>query len=190
MFVWGCPCLRTGVDHVIGLQAILGNSPPRRRSRRCTNCHWPDRCPGSGSLVELTRPGPICLAGLPHAWLLDRGDLATDRPNKACEFTGDGSDGHGLELSFAGEPAEAGAQPALRLPGDGADPGGRRRHFGLLVLADPGRVLIAPGALHEDAAGPPVAGFGDRTAPDRIAGRVFRRHQAEISHHLARALKA
>ena len=33
-------------------------------------------------------------------------------------------------------------------------------------------MLVAPGALHQDAARPPVAGLGDRAALDRVAGRT------------------
>ncbi len=170
MFVCGCPCLRAGIDLTTGLKAIPGNSPPRPRSRRCTRLCLPDRCPGGGSLVLIGWFGvlesPVLAGGGANG-----GDLAADGPDEAGEFAGDRGDGDGLELSSPGQRPVARAQPALRLPGDVADSLRRRRDLGLFVFAHPRRMLIAPGALHQDAAGAAVAGLGDRAALDGVAGR-------------------
>ena len=49
----------------------------------------------------------------------------------------------------------------------------RRIDLRLLGLSDPRRMLIAPRALHQHAAGTTVAGFGDRSALDGVAGRML-----------------
>ncbi len=56
----------------------------------------------------------------------------------------------------------------------------------LLGLPDPRGMLIAPRALHQHAPGPPVTGFGDRSALDAVAGGILRRHEPEIGHQLGR----
>src|ERR1700676_4909604 len=99
MFVRGCPCLRTGVDLATGLQAILGNSPPRLRSRRCTSSVFAGplprrRLPGFDRAVWLFER--FCLAGRDTT----RGDLPADRPDEAGELTGDRGDGDGLALAL------------------------------------------------------------------------------------------
>ena len=71
-------------------------------------------------------------------------DMPGDRPDKARQFTGNRSGDDIGRLASAGEPAIAGAQPQLRLPGDLAD------RLGLALLpeqqfaADPGREAAGP----------------------------------------------
>src|SRR6266446_6480608 len=144
------------------------------------------RLPENGSNLPSCFSSPSLLPGRP----LSRGDFATDGPDEAGAFTGDRGDGDGLELAAANQRPVALVQSALRLPGDLAN---RRRggvNLVLLVRAHPRRMLIAPGAFHQHAARTPVTGLGDRTAPDGIASRILRRHQAEIAHQLVRRSEA
>ena len=60
---------------------------------------------------------------------------------------------------------------------------------GQLLPADARRMAIAPGALHQNAPCPTVAGLGDAAAPDPVAGGMLARHQAQLGHQLARAGK-
>ena len=69
-----------------------------------------------------------------------------------------------------GERAIAPVQPVLRLAGNLAHRRRRGVDLGLLGARDPGRMQIAPGALHRHAASAPVAGLGDRSA--RISSPV------------------
>src|SRR5580693_6626970 len=115
---------------------------------------------------------------------------ARDRPDEAGEFSSDRSDGNRLELAPSDQRSVAPVQAALRFPSNLAN---RLRHgidLCLLLFAHARRMLIAPGALHLHAPRPSVAGLGDRTALDLLAGRVLRRYQPEIGHQLAWRLKA
>lgn len=53
MFVWGFPCLRTGVDLAIGLTAESGIPLPWLRSRRCTRLTFAGPLPRHGSLKKV-----------------------------------------------------------------------------------------------------------------------------------------
>src|SRR2546430_15213736 len=55
MFVWGCPCLRTGVDLSIGLTAQTGIPLPWLRPRRCTKFVFAGPLPRHGSLEQVLR---------------------------------------------------------------------------------------------------------------------------------------
>src|SRR5712671_5824566 len=131
----------------------------------------------------------LCRALLPGR-TAGRGDLAIDGPDEAGEFTGDRGDGDGLEFAAANQRPITLVQSALRLPGNLANRRWGGVNLVLLVRAHPRRMLIAPGAFHQHAAGTPVTGLGDRTAPDGVSGRILRRHQAEIGHQLVRRSKA
>jgi hypothetical protein len=63
-------------------------------------------------------------------------------------------------------------------------------HLWLLVSAYARRISIAPGRLHNNTSRPPIPGFGDAASLDLVASRVFRGHQTQIAHQLARILKA
>src|SRR6202011_4811572 len=99
--------------------------------------------------------------------------------DEPCKLPGDRGDDDGLELAPARERAIAGVEAALRLPGDLAHRPRRGRNLLLLLPSHPRRMPVAPRAFHQDAARPAVAGLGDRTAFDRLPGRMLRRHQAE-----------
>src|SRR5216684_2847440 len=113
-----------------------------------------------------------------------RGHLASDGPDEARELTSDRGDGDSLKLAPPDQRSVAPVQAALRLPGDLANRSRRGRDLLLLVFAHPRRMLIAPGALHQHASRPPVAGLGDGAALDRVTGRILGWYQAEIRHKL------
>src|SRR4029077_14704032 len=83
-------------------------------------------------------------------------------------------------------PAEAG----LRLPRNLSPAPRCRRPLWLLVPAHARRISIAPGRLDKNTSRPSVACLGDAAALDLVAGRVFRGHETQIAHQLARILKA
>src|ERR1700730_1251199 len=112
------------------------------------------------------------------------GDFAIDRPDEACELARDGGDDHGLELSLAGQRPIARVKSMLGLPSDLASRARGGLHPGLLLLSDPRRMSVGPRALDEGASRSPVPGLGDRTALDRVPGRMLRRHQPKIGHQL------
>src|SRR6267378_8266818 len=113
-------------------------------------------------------------------------DMPGDRPDKARQFTGNRSGDDIGRLASAGEPAIAGAQPQLRLPGDLAD------RLGLALLpeqqlaADTRWEAVTPGGLDQQPAGGAVAGLGKTAAFDARSARMLGRHQPEIGHQLAR----
>src|SRR6266849_8315853 len=177
MSVWRCPGLRTGVDVAIGHKAITGIPLPWLRTRPCTifvDC----RIATAGQRLPRCGPRQCRVLLSSNALLSCRatgvGDLAADGPDEGGELACHRGDGDGLELAVAGERPIARIEPVLRLPGDLADCARRRRHLGLLVLADPGRMPIGPGALDQQPARPPVAGLGDRPARDPLTGGSLR----------------
>src|SRR5437763_3013033 len=103
-----------------------------------------------------------------------RGCFASDGPDKAGELTRDRSDGDRLELAPPEQRPIAPIEAGLRLPGDLANLSRRGGDPLLLGPADARRMLIAPGALHQRASRSPIAGLGDRTTFDRVAGRILR----------------
>ena len=119
-----------------------------------------------------------------------RHHMASDGPDEASQFAGNrGGDNIG-RLAGSGEPAIAGTQPQLPLPGDVTD------RLGLALLAqqqlatEPGWEAVAPCRLDQQPAGSSVAGLGDAAASDTGAARIFGRDQSEIGHKLARIGKA
>src|SRR6478736_7858201 len=115
--------------------------------------------------------------------------LASYRPNETRKLTRDRSDGDRLELASPDQRSVAPVETALRLPGDLAL---WRRCRDLLLFgnANTGRMLIAPGALHERASRSPIARLRDGTAFNCVPGRTLRRPHAQISHQLWCGLKA
>src|SRR5215831_3748733 len=104
-------------------------------------------------------------------------NLPGDGPNEARQFPGDRSGDNIGWLPGSGEPAIAGAQPHLSLPGDVAD------RLGLVLLAqqqlatDPCREAVTPGGLDQQPASGAVAGLSDAPAFDAGTTRVLGRNQ-------------
>src|SRR5258708_5088321 len=165
---------------------MIGNSPCRGRAPAVArDLSFTGPCPGAW-LPEngLNVPScSLCRALLPGR-TAGRGDLAIDGPDEAGEFTGDRGDGDGLEFAAANQRPITLVQSALRLPGNLANRRWGGVNLVLPVRAHPRGMLIAPGAFQQHAAGPPLTGPGDRTAPARVSRRILRRHQAEIGHQL------
>jgi hypothetical protein len=123
----------------------------------------PPALPGSRMLDGSLAPPlggtiPVFRSGCRHR------SMPGDGPDKACQFPRDRS---GDDIGrFAGprQPAIAGAQPHLSLPGNLAD------RFGLVLLAqqqfaaDPRREAVTPG--DQQPAGRAVAGLGETAASD------------------------
>src|SRR2546421_308857 len=156
---------------------------PWLRSRRCTRSVFTGPCPGAGSLrnccnVPLTPLGRPALLG--HR--TGGSDRAVDGPDEPRELARDRGDGDGLQLAPSDQRPVTPVQATLRLPGDLANRTRGSRDLLLFLLAYPRRMLIAPGAFHQHTARAPVTGLGDRAAPDLVAGRMLRWHQAKISH--------
>src|SRR5882672_6577234 len=142
------------------LQGWVGNSPVVAALPPLHECIFTGPCPGIGSLVQVVtvRPpsiGSPALLGLS----MRRVRRARDRPDEASELARDRGDGDGLELASPDQRPVAPVKAALRLPGDLANLSRRGRDLLLLVLAHPRRMLIAPGALHQHASRPPIAGL-------------------------------
>jgi Transposase, Mutator family len=92
--------------------------------------------------------------------------------------------------NLAAKTPEPGAQPELRLPGDGPHRLWRRFQPGTDLVCHACREAVTPGSLDQHAAGTAIAGLGDTTALDLGAARVLRRHQAQPRHQLARVGEA
>jgi hypothetical protein len=92
---------------------------------------------------------------------------------------------------FAGgaEPAIAGAQPDLRLPGDVADRLRQALEPASQGLANAGRKAIAPGGFDQDPPGATVASEGEAGASHHVTGRPLARDQAEKRHQLPRIVE-
>ena len=75
-------------------------------------------------------------------------------------FARDRGDDHGWLLGGGDEPAIAGAETELRLPGDGAHGFRQLLKSDAQSLADACRVAVSPRTLDEYAPGPPIAGQG------------------------------
>src|SRR5580692_11888967 len=118
-------------------------------------------------------------------WLqAQRCRFASYRPNEARKLTRDRGDGDRLELASPDERSVTAVETGLRLPGDLAHLWRRCRDLLLFGNANTGRMLIAPGALHERASRSPIARLRDGTALDCVPGRTLRRPHAQISHRL------
>src|SRR5712691_1980022 len=114
--------------------------------------------------------------------MISAGNFAIDGPDEAAEFARDRGHGDGLELAFPGQRPVSRTEAGLRFPGDLTNGSRCGRHLLLLLLSNPRWMLIAPGALHQNAPRSAVAALGDGSALDRLARRSFGRYQAEISH--------
>ncbi len=77
------------------------------------------------------------------AWL----ELLSDGPGEAEHLAGGGRRHHMNGLAGGDQPAIAGAEPALPLPGDVADLLGKPFQALEVVAGDPGRQAVGPGGL-------------------------------------------
>src|SRR6266705_6655643 len=109
-----------------------------------------------------------------------RGNRPLDGPDEAGKLARHRGDDDGRLLAASGQGAIARGEATLRLPGDIANGSWRGRDLRQLRPADPRRMAVAPGALHQDAPRPAVAGLGDAGALDPITGGALARHQTEI----------
>jgi hypothetical protein len=113
-------------------------------------------------------------------------NLATDRPKEGCYLSGDrGCRDHGL-LAIGDEPAIAGTQPHLRLPGDGSDRLRQTLEPILQYLSDPGRMAVRSRSLDEDAPRSRIACLRNGPTSHRVTGCAFRRNKTEERHQLTR----
>ena len=112
--------------------------------------------------------------------------LPRNRPDKPRELARDRGGDLRFRLSPRDEAPEARRQAELGLPRDITDDL-RQRFLPVRMLATDARnPLIRPCRFGEQAAHVRIAGFGDRAAPHRRPTRVFRGHEPEIGHELAR----
>src|SRR5260370_32091961 len=159
MFVWGCPCLRTGVDLAIGLTAKSGIPLPWLRSRRCTRFIFAGPLPRQGSLEKVMNV-PRAPFGKPalSGRSISGGDVATNRPDEARELTRDRGDGDSLQLAPPDQRSIAPVQAALRLPRDLANRPPRGGDLLLLLLSHPRWMLTTlPAFAHKATPPPPPA---------------------------------
>src|SRR5262252_5475872 len=92
-----------------------------------------------------------------------RADRPGDCPDETDELTSHRRNGDVLELAPPEQRPITLIEAGLRLPGDLANRLRHRIDLDLFVFAQPRRMLIAPGTLHQHASHPPIAGLGDRT---------------------------
>jgi len=144
---------------------------------------------GHSRLVH-TESGHTPRPGSPGRGRMSReGHLPSDGPQERHELACNRHDHDVRMLPLGHEPAVALAKPHLGLPGDVAD----RLGEGLLTLlhltAHLGIVAIGPGPLDEGTPGVGIAGLGDPPEPAGVAGRIFGRSQAEVTHELSWTVK-
>ena len=116
-------------------------------------------------------------------------DLLPDGPEEGRHLARDRCDHDGPRLPFDPEPTVAAAKAGLRLPGNIPDAVRQAIHPSLQVMTDRRREAIRSRRPRSAPASSAVAGLGDLAASDPFAGRVLRRHQAQISHQLARVVE-
>ena len=120
---------------------------------------------------------------------LHRRHLMTDGPQECCHLASNGCHHHGQLLAGSTEPTIAGTQSELRFPGDVAHRLWQSLDAGSQSFADPGGIAVWPGSLDQCPAGTSISGQGQALASYCVAGRAFRRHQAEEGHQLARRIE-
>src|SRR5882672_3416447 len=117
-------------------------------------------------------------------------DALADGPDKARELARERD--HDLvvvEVPGVHTPV-LGAQAQLRPPGDVADGFRYSCLSGGDDACDPRRIAIGPGRLDQRAPRVAVARLGDRALVPVLPGGVLARHQAQVTHELARRGKA
>src|SRR5215470_7118639 len=156
----------------------------------------PDLAPVQGSLVTALPINILPLRAL--SWLaghsrgLDcgrsrsrsRADRLGDCPDETDELTSHRRNGDVLELAPPEQRSVTLIEAGLRLPGNLANRLRHRLDLDLFVFAQPRRKLITPGTLDQHASHPPIAGLGDRTTLDLVAGGVLACHDPDIGHQL------
>src|SRR5215831_2554863 len=175
MSVWGFSCLKTCVDLAIGLKHMSGIPLPWFRSRRCTRFNFTGPYPRCrGSLVSAL-PINIFPLRVP-SWLAghsrSRADRLGDCPDETDELTSHRRNGDVLELALPEQRSITLIEAGLRFPGDLANRLRHRLDLDLFALAQALRKLVTPGTLDQHASPAPIAGLGDRTALDLVAGGV------------------
>jgi len=102
-------------------------------------------------------------------------------PDKAAEFSCDGSNGHVSMLALV-KAYKLSVKSVLSFESDRDD--GRGLPLASSVENEFGRCAVAviPGSLNEKSPGVRVAGLGDGTPAFNVAGRMLRRNKAEVGH--------
>src|ERR1700751_3363209 len=116
-------------------------------------------------------------------------NLLTDGPQEGSELAGNRRCRNRGLLALGNEPAVAGAQRDLCLPGDAADAEGKILEPTPQALADPCRKSVSPRSLDQHSSCSMIAGIRNGAAPHGVPGRAFRRNEAEKSHQLLRGCK-
>src|SRR6185503_17445233 len=166
---WACLALQSRVNEVVASQGCQG-LPIGLSSHRS---------------IDLMRCSPALLAGTRLVL-----GLPAHGPDEARQFPGDGHADLVLLDSASIQGRHAPAQAQLRLPGDGLHGFGGALLAGVDVLADARGKAIVPGRLRQQLPGVRVARLGDAAARGLVATGLFRGHQAEVTHELARRAKA
>ena len=94
-------------------------------------------------------------------------------PKKGGHLAGDRGDDNRRLLAGGDEPAVAGAEPDLCLPGDVADGFWQRLDPGAQHLADPRRLAVGPSSFDEHAPGATIAGEGEASPTHGLTNRAF-----------------
>src|SRR5205807_9206691 len=106
-----------------------------------------------------------------HCERRGRADGTADSPDEACQLTRDRGDDEGRSLAALRQGTIACGQARLGLPGNVLDVSWCGGDLVELLLADARRMAVAPGALHQNASCPMIAGLGNAGTIDRLAAR-------------------
>lgn len=117
-------------------------------------------------------------------------ELEGDGPEEGSEFPGDGDDGDGWFFAACDHGTVSATKAALSFPSDIADGFWQGLDLAEFPGTEAGWMDVGPSAFDEASSGTVIAGLGDTVAVDVVAGRSFGGREAEISHELARVLKA
>ena len=116
--------------------------------------------------------------------------LLRNRPDEPRELAGDRRRDLRLRLPAGYQALEAGGQPELGLPRD-VTHDLRQPFLPVRMLAsDPRNPLIRPRGFREQSSHMGIARLRDTAAPDIRPTGIFRRHEPEIRHELARMPEA
>src|SRR2546422_7693300 len=134
--------------------------------------------------------GRAAIAGRLRSFNSLRLDALADGPDKARELARERD--HDLVVIDVpgGEAPVFGTQTQLRPPGDVTDGFRYSCLSGGDDACDPRRIAIGPGRLDQRAPRVAVARLGDRALVPVLPGGVLARHQAQVTHELARRGKA
>src|SRR5215210_7168909 len=105
----------------------------------------------------------------------DGSHLPTDRPHEASQFTRDCDADNRRLLAVGAKRSVSGAQARLRFPGNFPNLRGRILQLLQFRPANPRRMPISPSALDQHLANAAIAGFGNRTAANRVPRRALAR---------------